>query len=111
MSVQNGERPVWAWSGQQVEVATGWEVTTPAPGASNGAADANGVDTGPPQVEIVGQAAGGRPSWAWGGGERPAEAAAPAAAPEAPAAAPDTAPAWAAASGTRPAWSWDRPGA
>ena len=26
MYVQNGDRPQWAWSGQHVEVASGWEL-------------------------------------------------------------------------------------
>jgi len=30
MSVQNGERPRWAWSGQHVEVVSGWEVVATA---------------------------------------------------------------------------------
>jgi hypothetical protein len=94
MYVQNGgDRPQWAWSGQHVEVASGWELRTAPQEAANGAADSL------PQVELLGEASG-RPSWAWGG-----ERAAAAAAASAPEVAPPVAQA-VAGSEDRPAWSW-----
>jgi hypothetical protein len=96
MYVQNGDRPQWAWSGQHVEVASGWELRTAPQEAANGSA------AGPPPVELLGRASG-RPSWAWGG-ERAAAAAA-AAAPALEVAQP-VAPAVTAGSEDRPAWSW-----
>lgn len=106
MYVQNGDRPQWAWSGQHVEVASGWELRSAPQEAANGSA------AEPPPVELLGTASG-RPSWAWGG-ERgaPAAAAAAAAAPEVapPVAAAATAvtavTAVTASSDDRPAWSW-----
>ncbi|MDB5067878.1 MAG: hypothetical protein JWM18_4312 [Chloroflexi bacterium] len=94
MYVQNGDRPQWAWSGQHVEVASGWELRAAPQEAANGSAD------GPPTVELVGEASG-RPSWAWGG-----ERGAAAAAAVAPEVAPPVAQAVAASSEDRPAWSW-----
>jgi hypothetical protein len=99
MYVQNGDRPQWAWSGQHVEVASGWELRTAPQEAANGSADVL------PSVELLGEASG-RPSWAWGG-ERVAAAAAAAAAPApAPEVAPPVAQAVTASSMDRPAWSW-----
>jgi hypothetical protein len=94
MYVQNGDRPQWAWSGQHVEVASGWELRTAPQEAANGAVD------GPPPVELLGEASG-RPSWAWGG-----ERGAPPAAAPAPEVAAPVAQAVTASSMDRPAWSW-----
>ncbi|HEV7467639.1 MAG TPA: hypothetical protein VGP96_15170 [Candidatus Dormibacteraeota bacterium] len=94
MYVQNGDRPQWAWSGQHVEVASGWELRSAPQEAANGSA------AGPPPVELLGEASG-RPSWAWG-----AERAAAAAAAPAPELARPVAPAVTASSEDRPAWSW-----
>jgi hypothetical protein len=64
MSVQNGERPMWAWSGQHVVVVSGWELVAPAQQSPE-----------PPTQELVGApaprlapevAATGRPAWSWG---------------------------------------------
>ena len=100
MYVQNDDRPQWAWSGQHVEVASGWELRSAPQEAANGSA------TGEPPVELLGRASG-RPSWAWGG-ERAAAAVAAAAPEVAPpvAAAVTVTAAVMAGSDDRPAWSW-----
>lgn len=65
MSVQNGERPRWAWSGQHVEVVSGWELVVPAkaPPAAGSAEPAAAPDPGPAREAVAGE----RPAWSWGG--------------------------------------------
>ena len=64
MSVQNGERPRWAWSGQHVIVVSGWEIVTPAPEAPEAASqELIGVPVPRPEAEVV---ATDRPAWSWG---------------------------------------------
>jgi len=64
MSVQNGERPRWAWSGQHVTVVSGWEIVPPSQEASDAASqELIRVPASPPEAEVV---ATGRPAWSWG---------------------------------------------
>ena len=64
MSVQNGERPRLAWSGQHVVVVSGWELVTPAQEVPEAASqELIGVPDPRPEPEVV---ATGRPAWSWG---------------------------------------------
>lgn len=63
MNVQNSERPRWAWSGQHVEVVSGWELVAPAAAAPAAApAEPVAVDPG----AVAGVELKGRPAWSWG---------------------------------------------